>query len=48
MCCSVKNDFVVALEALLGRKDGFDYIVIETTGTGLPPVAWQGTCVDVC
>lgn len=40
MCCSVKNDFVVALEALLGRKDGFDYIVIETTGLANPgPIA---------
>lgn len=32
MCCAVKSDFVQALEKLLQRKDGFDYIIIETTG----------------
>lgn len=32
LCCSVKNDFVQALEALLQRRSKFDYILIETTG----------------
>lgn len=32
MCCAVKNDFVQALETLMGRREGFDYILIETTG----------------
>ncbi len=32
LCCSVKTEFVSALEGLLRRKSGFDYILIETTG----------------
>uniref|UniRef100_A0A7S0YEL4 CobW C-terminal domain-containing protein n=1 Tax=Polytomella parva TaxID=51329 RepID=A0A7S0YEL4_9CHLO len=40
LCCSVKNDFVSALESLLTRKDKFDYILIETTGLANPgPIA---------
>ncbi|CAG9461761.1 unnamed protein product [Pedinophyceae sp. YPF-701] len=41
LCCSVKNDFVMALEALLDKPGAsFDYIVIETTGLANPgPVA---------
>jgi len=32
LCCSVKTEFVTALEGLLRRRSGFDYILIETTG----------------
>ena len=31
-CCSVKNDFVQALESLMNQKGTYDYILIETTG----------------
>lgn len=36
MCCSVKNDFVQALEALMSKREKFDYILIETTGLANP------------
>jgi G3E family GTPase len=40
ICCSVKSDMVQALEALLLRRDRFDYVLIETTGLANPgPVA---------
>ena len=41
LCCSVKSDFVAALEGLMQqRRDRFDYILIETTGLANPgPVA---------
>ena len=32
-CCSVKNDFVKALESLMSKEGMYDYILIETTGT---------------
>lgn len=32
MCCSVKSDFVKALESLLAQPQKPQYIVIETTG----------------
>lgn len=32
LCCSVKSDFVAALEGLMLKRDKFDYILIETTG----------------
>ncbi len=32
LCCSVKSDFVSALEALMQKRDKFDYVLIETTG----------------
>ena len=31
-CCSVKNDFVKALESLMSKEGVYDYILIETTG----------------
>ena len=34
-CCSVKNDFVQALESLMNQKGTYDYILIETTGMEL-------------
>ena len=36
-CCTVKNDFVKALEELMTRKGMYDYILIETTGVGSCP-----------
>ncbi|KAK9839865.1 hypothetical protein WJX81_007319 [Elliptochloris bilobata] len=40
LCCSVKTEFVQALEALMQRRSRFDYILIETTGLADPgPVA---------
>ena len=35
LCCSVKSDFVAALEGLMLKRDKFDYILIETTGEQL-------------
>jgi len=56
LCCSVKDNFVQALEALMTNKNKFDYILIETTGLANPgPVAkalWTdpeleaGVCLD--
>lgn len=40
LCCSVKDDFVNALESLMIQQSVFDYILIETTGLANPgPVA---------
>jgi len=40
MCCSVKSDFVQALESLLAKEQKPEYIIIETTGLANPgPVA---------
>jgi G3E family GTPase len=40
LCCSVKDDFVNALESLMLQQACFDYIIIETTGLANPgPVA---------
>lgn len=36
LCCSVKSDFVAALEGLMLKRDKFDYILIETTGSCAP------------
>lgn len=48
LCCSVKSDFVAALEGLMERGRGrFDYVLVETTGLANPgPVAtalWTDT-----
>ena len=32
LCCSVKSEFVRALDGLAERKGQFDYILVETTG----------------
>ena len=37
LCCSVKDDFVQALEALMQQRSRFDYILVETTGRPLLP-----------
>jgi G3E family GTPase len=40
ICCSAKGSMIVALEALVGQRERFDYVVIETTGLADPgPVA---------
>lgn len=31
-CCSVKNDFIKALEGLMAKSGRYDYVLIETTG----------------
>ena len=56
LCCTVKSDFVAALEGLMRQRDRFDYVLIETTGLANPgPVAtalWTdeeleaGVCLD--
>lgn len=39
-CCSVKNDFLRALESLMAKNYNHDYILIETTGLASPgPIA---------
>ena len=35
LCCSVKNEFVKALEALMTKRRNFDYILIECSGKRL-------------
>ncbi len=32
LCCSLKDDFLRALEALMEQRQRFDYIIVETTG----------------
>lgn len=40
VCCSVRGGFVLALEALMRRRDRFDYILVEASGMASPgPVA---------
>jgi cobalamin biosynthesis protein CobW len=36
ICCTVADDFVPAIEALLGRAEKPDHIIIETSGLALP------------
>jgi cobalamin biosynthesis protein CobW len=36
ICCTVADDFVPTMEALLNRPDGIDHIIIETSGLALP------------
>src|SRR6202012_2944415 len=36
ICCTVADDFVPAIEALLARPQKPDHIVIETSGLALP------------
>ena len=36
LCCTVADDFVPAIEALLGRSPRPDHIIIETSGLALP------------
>jgi cobalamin biosynthesis protein CobW len=36
LCCTVADDFIPAIEALLGRSPRPDHIIIETSGLALP------------
>jgi cobalamin biosynthesis protein CobW len=36
LCCTVADDFVPTMEALLGRAEPPDHIIIETSGLALP------------
>jgi cobalamin biosynthesis protein CobW len=36
ICCTVADDFVPTMQALLARKDRPDHIIIETSGLALP------------
>jgi cobalamin biosynthesis protein CobW len=36
ICCTVADDFLPAMEKLLGRDDAPDHIIIETSGLALP------------
>ncbi len=36
ICCTVGEDFIPAMEALLGRPERPDHIIIETSGLALP------------
>ncbi len=36
ICCTVADDFIPAMEQLIGRADRPDHIVIETSGLALP------------
>ena len=36
ICCTVADDFIPTMEALLGRKRPLDAIVVETSGLALP------------
>ncbi|MDP7547706.1 MAG: cobalamin biosynthesis protein CobW, partial [Alphaproteobacteria bacterium] len=36
ICCTVADDFVPTMEALLNRPGGIDHIIIETSGLALP------------
>lgn len=36
LCCSIKDTGIAAIEKLMRRKGGFDYILLETTGLADP------------
>lgn len=36
LCCSIKDTGIAAIEQLMKRKGGFDYILLETTGLADP------------
>ena len=36
ICCSMKTDFLAAMEALVSKRDRFDYVLVETTGLADP------------
>ncbi|MGZ9810344.1 cobalamin biosynthesis protein CobW [Pseudoroseicyclus sp. H15] len=52
ICCTVADDFLPMMEALLARPDRPDHIVIETSGLALPQplvraFAWPGIATKV-
>ncbi len=36
ICCTVADDFLPAMEKILAMENGFDHIIIETSGLALP------------
>ncbi len=46
ICCTVRGDLIRILDNLMKRKDGFDYILIETTGLADPAPVAQTFFVD--
>jgi G3E family GTPase len=46
ICCTVRGDLIRIIEGLMKRKDGFDAIVIETTGLADPAPVAQTFFVD--
>lgn len=36
ICCTVADDFLPAMEKILAMEEGFDHIIIETSGLALP------------
>jgi len=50
MCCTVKDTGVMAIEQLMERRGGFDYILLETTGLADPgniaPIFWLDEAVN--
>lgn len=40
ICCSVRDDLVNTLEAIMRKRDKFDHVLVETTGMANPgPIA---------
>ena len=40
ICCSVRDDLVNTLEAIMRKRDKFDHVIVETTGLANPgPIA---------
>src|SRR6266853_2894053 len=46
ICCTVRGDLIRILGTLMKRKDGFDYVMIETTGLADPGPVAQTFFVD--
>ncbi|WP_375398408.1 CobW family GTP-binding protein, partial [uncultured Sphingomonas sp.] len=46
ICCTVRGDLIRIIEGLMKRKDGFDAIIIETTGLADPAPVAQTFFVD--
>lgn len=46
LCCMVRGDLIHALQNLMGRRDKFDYILIETSGLTDPGPVAQTFIVD--
>ena len=46
ICCTVRGDLIRIIEGLMKRRDGFDAIIIETTGLADPAPVAQTFVVD--
>lgn len=46
ICCTVRGDLIRIINALMERRDRFDYLVIETTGLADPAPVIQSFFVD--